>query len=75
MGASKKTETSQEVSQNDLVSDFTYDDFWYFEDSWNKSHGDPFKDGYKQGQKDLAKLIMETFKEYEVPLMLWDALK
>ena len=75
MGASKKTETSPEVSQSDLVSDFTHDDFWYFEDSWNKSHADPFKDGYAQGQKDLARLIMETFKEYEVPLMLWEALK
>ena len=75
MGASKKTETSLEGLQSDLVSDFTHDDFWYFEDSWNKSHADPFKDGYAQGQKDLAKLIMETFKEHEVPLMLWEALK
>ena len=34
-----------------------------------------YADGYDQGQKDLAKLIMETFKQYEVPMLLWEALK
>lgn len=75
MEASKKTETSLEVLQNDLVSDFTHDDFWYFEDSWNIINDNPFLEGYAKGQKDLARLIMDTFKEYEVPLMLWEALK
>ena len=47
----------------------------YFRECRELSEQRAYADGYDRGQKDLAKLIMETFKEYEVPMLLWEALK
>ena len=43
--------------------------------SEQRAYDEGYLEGYYRGQKDLANLIMETFKQYEVPLLLWEALK
>ena len=43
--------------------------------SEKRAYDEGYHEGYYRGKKDLAKLIMETFKQYEVPRMLGEALK
>jgi flagellar biosynthesis/type III secretory pathway protein FliH len=43
--------------------------------AYDEGYHEGHYEGYYRGQKELAKLIMETFKEYEVPMLLWEALK
>jgi len=75
MEESKNKKITQEDLQKDSASSFTHDDFWYFEDSWNRLHKDPFKEGYEAGQRDLARNILETFKSYDIALQVRECLE
>ena len=75
MEESQKPKITAEDLQKDSASSFTHDDFWFFEDSLNRQHKDPFREGYEAGKRDFARNIFDTFKSYEVPLQMKEFLE